>query len=425
MIFLGNPPFQDKENRGKTQHKLWIDFTQHVYKQMKPEDKLLWITPQSWGSPSSKILQIFRECEVEYVDLDTGDFFPEIGSSFSDYLLVKKEKTKSSTIIKNGKKLSINFDENLLYFPNDASPISVSIHDKVIFSQEKKLPVNFDYTTCHNILLKKSDSISKEKTDKHIYPVFHTNGQIWWSSKKQSFLNKKKVLWSRSGYTKPRFDDGNLGTTDMGYYVLVSSKEEGESVEKILNTELFQYIFKSAKWSGFGNEKVFLNLPDVRGLNINSEEDIYSHFNISEEEISFIQSKKAKKSKNKTNKIEKLVKSKQRSDNFGEVFTPISKVELMLLKLENKDYSQKFLDPSCGNGNFLLEVIKEKIKLGYSYKESISTVYGIDIMNDNIQECKERILSLNPEFDQEDINIINKNIICANSLEMDYYSITN
>jgi len=267
MIFIGNPPFQSREKRGKTQHKIWIDFTKMVYSKMKEGDELLWITPQSWGSPSNKVFKIFKESEIEYINLDTGEYFPKVGSSFSDFLLSKgSNNTRETRIIKDNKEIKLKIDNSLLYFPNDVNLTSLSIHGKAMFSQKNKLPVCWDYVTCHNILLKRSDTLSKTKTKKHVYPVFHTNKQVWWSSVQQGFSNQKKVLWTRSGYTKPFYDAGKYGTTDMGYYVLCSSEAEGERVAKVLNSKLFQYIFTTAKWSGFGNEIVFTNLPDVRLL---------------------------------------------------------------------------------------------------------------------------------------------------------------
>ena len=54
-----------------------------------------------------------------------------------------------------------------------------------------------------SLLKKNNSSLSKIKTQTHIYPVFHTNKQTWYSSILQSFAHKKKVLWTRSGYQKP------------------------------------------------------------------------------------------------------------------------------------------------------------------------------------------------------------------------------
>ena len=169
---------------------------------------------------------------------------------------------------------------------------SLSIHKKVMFDTLQKLSIYKDYVTCHNALLKKENSsLSKTKTDKHIYPIFHTNKQIWYSSILQPFSHKKKVLWTRSGYQKPFYSSKTLGVTDLSYFILVNNDNEGKYYEKYLNSELLQYIFKSAKWSGFGNDKVFYALPDIINKNLNeplSEIDIYKLFNITHDEIEFI-----------------------------------------------------------------------------------------------------------------------------------------
>ena len=185
-----------------------------------------------------------------------------------------------------------------MYLPNDICASSLSIHKKVMFSSKRKLDVKYDYVTCHNIIrhaftlnqkkidkkadslkycsdLKKADklclsikdlitkrktievTLSESRTDKHIYPLLHTNRQTWYSSVKQTFFDKRKVMWSRSGYTKPFYDGGRLGCTDMGYYILVDTDSEGENLAHNINLDLFSYIFKTAKWSGFGNEIVF------------------------------------------------------------------------------------------------------------------------------------------------------------------------
>jgi ubiquinone/menaquinone biosynthesis C-methylase UbiE len=54
----------------------------------------------------------------------------------------------------------------------------------------------------------------------------------------------------------------------------------------------------------------------------------------------------------------------------------------------------KFLDPACGTGNFLVAVVEKKIEAGLSAKEAIKTTYGVDIMEDNIIECRRRINKL-------------------------------
>lgn len=58
---------------------------------------------------------------------------------------------------------------------------------------------------------------------------FHTNNITWWSSRRQEWAPKPKVMWTHSGYTKPFFDNGVNGGTDMAYYVLVIQRGGGRS----------------------------------------------------------------------------------------------------------------------------------------------------------------------------------------------------
>jgi hypothetical protein len=95
-------------------------------------------------------------------------------------------------------------------------------------------------------------------------------------------------MWSRSGYTKPFYDDGILGGTDMTYYVLVPDRHSGDNLVNNLNTKLMKYILKTAKWSGFGNEKVFRSLPNITTDSKLTDDQMYKLFDISQKEINYI-----------------------------------------------------------------------------------------------------------------------------------------
>jgi hypothetical protein len=108
------------------------------------------------------------------------------------------------------------------------------------------------------------------------------------------------------------------------------------------------------------------------------------------------------------NKIAKQVKSKERVADHGEVFTAEREVNAMLnlVKQESERIESRFLEPACGNGNFLAEVLKRKLKVVEErYEKSqleyeryailaVSSIYGIDILNDNAQECRERLFKI-------------------------------
>ena len=106
---------------------------------------------------------------------------------------------------------------------------------------------------------------------------------------------------------------------------------------------------------------------------------------------------------------------------MGEVSTPQELVLLILDSFPSEEFTsnQRFLDPACGNGNFLVEIVERKRGLGIPDSKNASTIYGVDIMEDNVLECKKRILDIIGHTD-EHINILDKNIICENGLEYDY-----
>lgn len=107
-------------------------------------------------------------------------------------------------------------------------------------------------------------------------------------------------------------------------------------------------------------------------------------------------------------KKDKQVKSKKRIADHGEVFTNEREVKAMLdlVKQETERIDSRFLEPACGNGNFLAEVLKRKLavvnkRYGKSQSEweryaiiAVSSIYGVDILEDNAQECRERLFKI-------------------------------
>jgi hypothetical protein len=107
-----------------------------------------------------------------------------------------------------------------------------------------------------------------------------------------------------------------------------------------------------------------------------------------------------------------LMKSKERVADHGEVFTPQWMVEAMLdlVKSESERIDSRFLEPACGSGNFLVQVLKRKLatvdmKYGKSDFErrhyallALMSIYGIELLPDNIAECASNLLEILAEY---------------------------
>lgn len=108
-----------------------------------------------------------------------------------------------------------------------------------------------------------------------------------------------------------------------------------------------------------------------------------------------------------------------RIKSTNEVFTPTAEVQRSLDKLPKEvftDPSKTYLDPSCGDGQFLGEVLIRKVENGIDFEQALSTIYGVDIMQDNVDLCRERLLC-----GQEHLRpIVEKNIVCADALRYHY-----
>lgn len=285
-VILTNPPFQDTEKRNTTPHKLWIDFTRAVFDRLLDDGgALCQVSPASFGSPSNKVLDLMKANRTVRVRFDTGEHFPDVASTFSDYLIYKAPNEGDTEFVVRGNgRFAVRLNEEVFYLPTDLGAEALAIHRRVVFHPTEKLAVERDYVTCHNILLKRSNTLSKVETSEHVHPVFHTNRQTWFSSIRQPWADSDKVMWTRSGYTKPFYDPGTLGGTDMAYFVRVSSKAQGEALAHNLNSMLFQYIFRTAKWSGFGNEKVFSALPDISRDPALTDNEMFARFGLTVEE---------------------------------------------------------------------------------------------------------------------------------------------
>lgn len=103
----------------------------------------------------------------------------------------------------------------------------------------------------------------------------------------------------------------------------------------------------------------------------------------------------------------------------SEVFTPTPLVQEVLDQLPQELFSDPekiFLDNSCGDGQFLGEVLIRKMENGIDFETALSTIYGVDLMQDNVELCRERLLCGRTDL----AHIVKQNIVCADGLRYHY-----
>lgn len=141
----------------------------------------------------------------------------------------------------------------------------------------------------------------------------------------------------------------------------------------------------------------------------------------------------------------KQIKSKQRVADHGEVFTAEREVKAMcdLVKAETERIDSRFLEPACGEGAFLTEILRRKLavvkrqygKSPADYERysvlAVTSLYGVDILEDNASACRQNLFDIwdkayttsaknqaNDRCREVVRFILSKNIICGDALTM-------
>jgi hypothetical protein len=141
----------------------------------------------------------------------------------------------------------------------------------------------------------------------------------------------------------------------------------------------------------------------------------------------------------------KQIKSKKRVAEHGEVFTNAREVNAMLdlVKDESERIDSRFLEPACGDGNFLSEILSRKLKVvkskyGKNHSDyekysivALTSIYGVELLQDNVEECIKRLYDIwNVQYTKnckKDANnkvrkaakyILEKNILCGDALTL-------
>ena len=143
--------------------------------------------------------------------------------------------------------------------------------------------------------------------------------------------------------------------------------------------------------------------------------------------------------------LSKQIKSRERVAKHGEVFTDEKIVKAMcdLVKAETERIDSRFLEPACGTGNFLAEILQRKLAVvarRYSKNpaeyercalQALTSIYGVELLADNVAECRKRLFALwnaaytdnvkkdaREECREAARYILRKNILCGNALSL-------
>ena len=121
--------------------------------------------------------------------------------------------------------------------------------------------------------------------------------------------------------------------------------------------------------------------------------------------------------------------TKENVKKYGEIFTPPALVKQMLDTLSLDNSKTTVLDPCCGSGNILVEALQRKLDAGHNPIEALSTIFGVEIQERLVVECRKRLLykaltksqfTIIGDLKEVLLPILEKNIVCGNFLKGEF-----
>ena len=293
-VVVGNPPYQEGAG-GSSGDKLYNRFIEFGNNSLHKGGYLSMVTPTGWTTGSSRgkgvLEDIFLKNNLLYANVDSDNLqkkhFKGVGSTFS-YFLMKRSPQYSGTVIEfEGKTSKHNLKRLELGIPAMPTKHCFSITNKFLKPSDKV--ENAAVKHCPATGAGKGKIYNTKQTNKFKHKLFHTpaeGGTMWYHKEKHPHHNKSKVLVSISGHYEPRLDKGNMGYTSMCMCFL---SDNADNMFSYLNSKLYKYMFLAYRQSGFSSESIIRNLPKLDDTRKWTDESVYNHFNISQEERKHIE----------------------------------------------------------------------------------------------------------------------------------------
>ena len=289
-VVVGNPPYQPPSNNKKGGNSLWPSFVTLGLDLLKADGYIGYIHPALWRKPDNKMREVMFVKQIHYLSIHNkveGKKVFGATTRYDWYIMQNSPVTEDTRIrFEDGTCHDVRISLDLPFIPN----FGWSAFDKVIRSGGRTLLAVRD-SMCHTartyvtrnkpagqhyVLL---NSISRQKGKTYAY-----------STQPHPCQTEKKVIFSNGEFIVPFYDDGVLGVTEGGIYILVSDEEEGQRIVSYLNTKLVKYLLRATKWSNFETcKQVFWSIPHPENISVIDDATVYKHFGLSDNDINMIE----------------------------------------------------------------------------------------------------------------------------------------
>jgi len=283
-IVVGNPPFKNgNETGGKS--SLWRKIVAKSWTLVKDSGTLIMVAPQ-FPNSANDLGHIFTENQTNTVWTKISHHFPGVGSSFFAWSVTKAPKTTDTLFINDG----IRLDVTSTALPNDLR--SISILQKVLANNKFECKSSPEYLHTSVADGKDDDHLFSKSTKKHPYIIRRTSGDNYqmYGAVKPTDYDLPKVVMTFSGNPHYKYHSKNepIGTIKFqSGHILVKNKTEGDNLIKLYESALYRYI-QTQMSSGGMRGKNFYELPKMDLTRTWTDEELFKHFGLTDEEVSLV-----------------------------------------------------------------------------------------------------------------------------------------
>ena len=309
-VIVGNPPYQnshkkDDESKRKVGNKLWYQFIFKADNLIKPNGYVAMVSPNQWltGGVNMRkgslgvLKDVFAKKQLISATISgiTEKYFKGIGISIGWWIYQNVPNTNPSRLDLGSSTIDVDFS-GLEFLTPEASELSIGIVSKTLLAKNKKFDSYYFNSQCkpgtHNE--------TEEITSTNLYPHWimgssTTNNLVvrYFPKVLNERVEYKKILFPMSTrYWQPYLAESNISVASLGQALTVNDDTTQEGFESVFYSRLFKYLCFNLQiaQNGFMKTVLVRALPNLDMSKIWTDSDLYKHFNLTQEEIDYIES---------------------------------------------------------------------------------------------------------------------------------------
>jgi len=308
-VVIGNPPYQSpgKINKKSSGNKLWPLFIKKGSEILNENGIMFMIVPSSWTSGGQNVSKgrygvlkdTFSKRQLIYANFNgiKEKYFPKIGLSSISYFIFQNKQIEMESV------LELSDGETIKMDLSKESIISPVMNSKTVslFQKMMSYPEKFNFFSCNKSKsnIQKDIIENQEKTNEYFQEVWimgsdKTNDLLKRYINRilsKQFLRKKLLLKTQTRYWSPYFSNETQDILAQSYILFLNDNESKENVYSVFYSKLFTFLCYNLqiKVNGFMKTNIVKNLPKVDLTRSWTDEELYKHFNLTEDEIKFIE----------------------------------------------------------------------------------------------------------------------------------------